>query len=111
MLLKDGMAWREGFISGLLRSRCFIALVSKKVLTPCTDRYRDHFHVNVLLEFLSIEQVLDIENIQDREIQVYDCSAATDFESMAEGFEWLWECLHLPQDGEGQEDRQDEEEE
>lgn len=49
--LKNGENWKDGFLSGLKRSKCFVALVSKKALNIVRDETVDHSTDNVLLEY------------------------------------------------------------
>jgi actin len=58
--LRDGMPWREGFISGLMRSRCFIALISSNALAQCRDANRDHSYDNVLLEYETALKITEL---------------------------------------------------
>ncbi|KAJ3405990.1 hypothetical protein HDV05_006238 [Chytridiales sp. JEL 0842] len=57
--LKNGEPWKQGFISGLMKSKKVIALISNKSLAPCKARSRDHSRDNVLLE---LEIALQIKN-------------------------------------------------
>ena len=57
--LKDGMAWKDGFLQGLKGSKCFVSLISRKALEPCRDKTRNHTWDNVLLE---IETALRYKN-------------------------------------------------
>lgn len=48
--LKDGEDWKVGFINGLLKSRCFISLISTGALAPCRNIGINHDHDNYLIE-------------------------------------------------------------
>ena len=49
--LKAGEPWKEGFLSGLSRSRMFLCLISSAALTNVRDKSKDHALDNVLLEY------------------------------------------------------------
>ena len=49
--LKAGEPWKEGFLSGLSRSRMFICLISSPALANVRDKTKNHEGDNVLLEY------------------------------------------------------------
>lgn len=49
--LKDAMKWKEGFLTGLTSSKCFVALISRAGLTQVRNFATDHTYDNVLLEY------------------------------------------------------------
>ena len=59
MCLTPGMDWKQGFLSGLKRSRKFIALVSEAGLKQISDFSADHTYDNVLLEYETALSVMD----------------------------------------------------
>ena len=65
--LKNGEKWKDGFLSGLKRSKCFVALVSRSALTKVRDAEQNHSYDNVLLEY---ETALNVSEIVDDIIYV-----------------------------------------
>jgi hypothetical protein len=57
--LEDGIDWKTGFRQGLIKSRFFLPLISRKGLTNIRDPAKDHSHDNVLLEYEIALKVLD----------------------------------------------------
>ena len=49
--LKDGEPWKQGFLTGISRSRKFICLMSSSALVKVRDPQADHTFDNVLLEY------------------------------------------------------------
>ena len=49
--LKAGEPWKEGFLSGLSRSRLFLCLISSPALANVRDKTKNHERDNVLLEY------------------------------------------------------------
>ena len=49
--LKAGEPWKEGFLSGLSRSRMFLCLISSPALANVRDKTKNHEWDNVLLEY------------------------------------------------------------
>ena len=48
--LKSGMPWKEGFMQGLQRSKCFLSLISDGALIRCRNKTIDHSGDNYMLE-------------------------------------------------------------
>lgn len=61
--LKNGEKWKDGFLNGLKRSKCFIALISKSALAKVRDAEQDHTYDNVLLEYETALNVSLITNL------------------------------------------------
>ena len=57
--LKNGMDWKQGFMSGLKRSRKFVALISVAGLKQICDFTADHTNDNVLLEYETALKLMD----------------------------------------------------
>eukprot|EP01040_Poterioochromonas_malhamensis_P020570 gene20570-24589_t len=49
--LKNGEKWKDGFLTGLRNSKCFVALISRKALDRVRDENDSHVWDNVLLEY------------------------------------------------------------
>ena len=49
--LRAGEPWKEGFLSGLSRSRVFLCLISSPALANVRDKTKNHEGDNVLLEY------------------------------------------------------------
>lgn len=49
--LKNGEKWKDGFLTGLKNSKCFLALISRNGLERVRDESADHTWDNVLLEY------------------------------------------------------------
>jgi hypothetical protein len=62
MCLKNGEDWKEGFLSGLQLSKCFISLLSAKALKPAKQSHRNHSNDNYLIE---IEHALEHQRLTD----------------------------------------------
>ena len=63
--LKDGEDWKTGFINGLLKSRCFISLISAGALAPCRNIGVNHEHDNYMIEMQAALSVREFtENTQ-----------------------------------------------
>jgi len=59
MCLKNGMDWKQGFLSGLKRSRKFVALISVAGLGQIKNPAADHTKDNVLLEYETALKVME----------------------------------------------------
>ena len=57
--LKDGEPWKEGFLTGLSRSRKFLCLISSSALANVRNAALDHTNDNVLLEYETGQMIRD----------------------------------------------------
>ena len=57
--LKDGEPWKEGFLTGLSRSRKFLCLISSSALANVRNGALDHTNDNVLLEYETGQMIRD----------------------------------------------------
>eukprot|EP01033_Poteriospumella_lacustris_P005209 gene5209-3720_t len=60
--LKNGEKWKDGFLTGLRNSKCFVALISRKALDRVRDENDSHVWDNVLLEYETALQISEITN-------------------------------------------------
>lgn len=49
--LKNGEKWKDGFLTGLKNSKCFVAVISRRALDRVRDESDNHTWDNVLLEY------------------------------------------------------------
>lgn len=57
--LTHGEKWKDGFLTGLRNSRCFVPLISSAALKRTRDPYQDHTFDNLLLEFETALKILE----------------------------------------------------
>eukprot|EP01038_Epipyxis_sp_PR26KG_P008916 gene8916-12024_t len=60
--LKNGEKWKDGFLTGLKNSKCFVAIISRKALDRVRDETDNHTWDNVLLEYETALAIKGVTN-------------------------------------------------